>query len=180
MSLFSSGLGVAGAGAATGAAIGSFIPGIGTAIGAGVGGLIGGLTGLGTAAESSTIDKEKQKYDDLSWYDKAATTIAAKTEGLTKDVAGIFGLEDSVSSENQNLLDRLKYKTSDDFGTSLQNSGQVTGATSGPSIQGQGNFSGQGLGGEGGTEGSTLGKKPALQQEPTLDQVNYNNNNFSF
>lgn len=178
MSLFSSGLGGAGAGAATGAAIGSFIPGIGTAIGAGVGGLIGGLTGLGTAAESSTIDKEKQKYDDLSWYDKAATTIAAKTEGLTKDVAGFFGLEDSVSSENQNLLDRLKYKRSDDFATSLQNSGQVTGATSG--AQGKNNFSGQGLDGEGGTEGSTLGKKPALQQEPALDQVNYNNNNFSF
>jgi len=178
MSLFSSGLGGAAAGAATGFAIGSFVPVIGQAIGTGVGGLIGGLAGLGTAAESSTIDKEKQKYDDLSWYDKAATTIAAKTEGLTKEVAGVFGLEDYVSSENQNLLDRLKYKRSDDFGTSLQNSGQVTGATSG--AQGKNNFSGQGLGGEGGTEGSTLGKKPALQQEPALDQVNYNNNNFSF
>lgn len=178
MSWYGSELGGAAAGAATGFAIGSFVPVIGQAIGAIGGSIIGGLLGAGSGLESSTIDKEKQKYDDLSWYDKAATTVAAKTEGLTKDVAGFFGLEDYVSSDNQNLLDRLKYKRSDDFATSLQNSGQVTGATSG--AQGKNNFSGQGLGGEGGTEGSTLGKKPALQQEPALDQVNYNNNNFSF
>ena len=177
MSLFSSGLGGAGAGAATGAAIGSFIPGIGTAIGAGIGGLVGGLAGIGSSAESSRIDENK-KYDDLSWYEKVATTVAAKTEGLTDNVAGFFGLEDEVGRDNRTLLERLQYKRSDDYGTSLQTAGNVTAPTSGPTREQQNASSG--IGAMTPSTNSTLGKKPALQEEPAIDQVNYNNNNFSF
>jgi len=174
MGWFSSGLGGAGAGAATGAAIGSFIPGIGTAIGAGVGALAGGLFGGVSGAEASSVDQDKN-FKDLPWYDRVATTMAAKTEGLTKGVAGFFGLEDSVSSENENLLDRLKHERSDDSGTSFQMGGNVTGGNGGypgtETPQGAGVVSNQ---------GTSLGRALAMEEEPALEQTNYNNNNFSF
>ncbi len=95
MGWFSSGVGGAGAGAATGAAIGSIIPGIGTAIGAGVGALAGGLLGGASGAETSAIDKNKS-FRDLPWYDRVASTLAAKGEGRTRIVSGLVALDDEI------------------------------------------------------------------------------------
>lgn len=177
MGWFSSGVGGAGAGAATGAAIGSIIPGIGTAIGAGVGALAGGLLGGASGAETSAIDKNKS-FRDLPWYDRVASTLAAKGEGLTRSVAGLVGLEDEIGTENQDVLDRLKYERSDDFGTSFQSGGSISGAIGGETSMPQMG----GVGGAGATpnSGISLGKALAIEEEPALEEVNYNNNNFSF
>ena len=177
MGVLSGGLGGAGAGAATGAAIGSFVPGIGTAIGAGVGALAGGLFGGASSAEAESIDPKKN-FKDLPWYDRVAATMSAKAEGLTQGVAGFFGLEDSVGSENQDLLASLNHKPSNDFGTSFQSGGNITGGSAGgqPSAQ----MGGVGVGGESPNQGISLGRALALEDEPALQQQNYNNNNFSF
>ena len=177
MGWFSSGLGGAGAGAATGAAIGSFIPGIGTAIGAGIGGLIGGVSGGVSGAESSSIDKDKN-FKDLPWYDRAAATISAKTEGVTRGFAGFFGLEDSVGKDSQNLLDTLKHTGEDDYGSSFKMGSSVSAPSSGSPISAQNGATG--IGGSVPSKGQSLGMKYALEDEPSLDQTNYNNNNFSF
>jgi len=174
MGWFASGLGGAGAGAVTGATIGSFVPGIGTAIGAGVGALAGGLLGGASGAEASSIDKN-QKFKDMPWYDRVATTMASKTEGLTKNVAGFFGLEDSVGSENQDLLSRLQHERSDESGTSFQMGSNITGGSGGSSGTAM-NAPGTALS----NQGTSLGRALAMEEEPALDQTNYNNNNFSF
>jgi len=177
MGVLSGGLGGAGAGAATGAAIGSFIPGIGTAIGAGVGALAGGLFGGASSAEAESIDPNKN-FKDLPWYDRVAATMSVKAEGLTQGVAGFFGLEDYVGSENQDLLASLNHKRSDDFGTSFQNGGNITGGSGGSQQAPQ--MGGIGVGGESPNQGISLGRALALEDEPALQQQNYNNNNFSF
>ena len=171
------GLTGAGTGAATGAAIGSVIPGIGTAIGAGFGALAGGLLGGASGAEAKTIDPNKN-FKDLPWYDRVATTLAAKTEGLEKGVAGFFGLEDYVGTENQDLLDSLQHKRADDFGSSLQMGGNITGGAGGGAQSPQ--MGGVGVGGQTPNQGISLGKALALEEDPALEQTNYNNNNFSF
>lgn len=177
MGWFSSGVGGAGAGAATGAAIGSIVPGIGTAIGAGVGALAGGLLGGASGAEAESIDPNKN-YKDLPWYDRVATTLSAKGEGLTRDVAGFFGLEDEVGTENQDLLDRLKHERSDDFASSFNTGGSITGGSGGGAPGAQ--MGGVGAGGTSPNQGVSLGRALALEEEPALEQTNYNNNNFSF
>ena len=170
-------LGSAAGGAATGAAIGSFIPGVGTAIGAGVGGLLGGGLGLGTTAEASTIDKDKN-YKDLGFFDRASATLSAKTEGWGNDIAGIFGFEDAFGTENQDLLDRLKHERSDDAGTSFQMGGNITGGMGGETQGPQ--MGGIGAGGQAPNQGISLGRALALEEDPALEQENFNNNNFSF
>ena len=167
------GSGVAGglSGAATGAAIGSFIPGIGTAIGAGIGGVAGLLMGGGSAAEASTIDPKKS-YKELSWYDKAAATISAKTEGLERGAAGIFGLEDYVGTEKQDLLARLKHKNEDDAGTSYQVGSQITGG-------GEQQDNQAGVSGQMPSEGYSLGRRIAMEDDPALQNFN-NDQEYSF
>lgn len=170
-------LGSAAGGAATGAAIGSFIPGVGTAIGAGVGGLLGGVLGAGTTAEASTIDKNKN-YKDLGFFDRASATLSAKTEGWGNNIAGVFGFEDAFGTENEDLLARLKHGRSDDAGTSFQTGGNITGGSGGGETAPQ--MGGMGAGGQTPNQGTSLGRALALEEEPALQQENYNNNNFSF
>lgn len=177
MGVLSAGLGGAGAGAATGAAIGSFIPAIGTAFGAGLGALAGGIIGGGSAEKSEAINPQKN-FKDLSWGDRVAATLSAKAEGLTQGVAGFFGLEDAVGSENQDLLASLNHKRSDDFGTSFQTGGNITGGSAGGQTSAQ--MGGVGSGGASPNQGISLGRALALEDEPALQQKNYNNNNFSF
>jgi hypothetical protein len=171
----------AGAGAATGAAIGSVVPVVGTAIGgllgAGVGGLLGGASGAGFGAEAESIDPKKN-FKDLSWGDRVATTMASKAEGLAQGVAGFFGLEDYVGSENQDLLANLNHKRSDNFGISFQSGGNITGGSAGGQTSPQ--MGGAGVGGASPNQGISLGRALALEDEPALQQTNYNNNNFSF
>lgn len=177
MGVLSGGLGGAGAGAVTGAAIGSFVPGIGTAIGAGVGALAGGFFGGASSAKAESIDPKKN-FKDLSWGDRVAATMSAKAEGLAQGAAGFIGLEDAVGSKNQDLLASLNHKRSDDYGTSFQTGGNITGGSPGglPSAQ----MGGVGVGGESPNQGISLGRALALEDEPALQQTNYNNNNFSF
>lgn len=171
MSVWESGLTGAGAGAATGAAIGSFIPGIGTAIGAGVGGLAGLLLGGGSAAEANTIDPNKS-FKDLPWYDRAAATISAKTEGLEKGVASFFGLEDEVGSEKEDLLASLKHQRDDEAGTSYQVGSQITGAGGSQGAQ-------EGVSGQIPSAGYSLGRRIAMEDDPALKNFN-NDQEYSF
>lgn len=168
-----SGLGGALSGAATGAAIGSVIPGVGTAIGAGVGGLLGGATGAFSSNMSQELEG-KQKWKDLPWYDRLTTSIAAKTEGALSDIAGVVGLDDYVGDEDRKRLADLQYERADDAGTSFQMGGGVTGAQGGqftPQMNAGTSMPNQGF---------SLGKEIATEEEPALEQTNYNNNNFSF
>ncbi len=177
MGFIGSGLGGAGAGAATGAAIGSIIPGLGTAVGAGIGGLAGLFMGGVSGADANAIDPNKS-YKDLGFFDRASATIAAKTEGLTRDVAGFFGVEDAVGTENKDLLSRLQHERRDDAGTSFQTGGNISGGSSGGLQAPQ--MGGMGAGGQTPSQGISLGRALALEEEPALQDQNYNNNNFSF
>lgn len=175
MSRLAAGFGGAGAGAATGAAIGSFVPGIGTAFGAGAGGLMGAILGGEASKETETIDPNKD-FKNLSWGDRVASTMSAKAEGLTQGVAGLVGLEDSVGTENEDRLSALKHKSSDHAGSSFKMGGNITGGSSG----GQPSPQMGGMGGSSPNQGISLGRAVALEDEPALQQTNYNNNNFSF
>jgi hypothetical protein len=87
-------------------------------------------------------------------------------------------LEDSVGSENQDLLNSLNHKRSDDFGSSFQSGGNITGGSGGSQQSPQ--MGGVGVGGESPNQGISLGRAVALEDEAALQQTNYNNNNFSF
>lgn len=115
-------LGSIAGGAAAGAAIGSFVPVIGTAIG----GLIGGSLGAISSLDAETVDPSKQSYESLPWYDRAATTIGAKLEGVGNSAAGLLGFEDAFGTELQDAESALKYKRSDSVGSSLANSGNIS------------------------------------------------------
>lgn len=177
MSRLAAGFGGAGAGAATGAAIRSFVPGIGTAIGAGAGGLMGAILGGEASKETETIDPIKD-FKNLSWGDRVASTMSAKAEGLTQGVAGLVGLEDSVGTENEDRLSALKHKSSDHAGSSFKMGGNITGGSAGGQTSPQ--MGGAGVGGASPNQGISLGRALALEDEPALQQTNYNNNNFSF
>ena len=167
----------AGAGATTGAAIGSIIPGVGTAIGAGVGGLLGllGGAGLGGAVGGTTdsLENDKQKkWSDLGWFDKASLRI---DEGFSNIGHWITG-DDELSDAEKYIkrAKKLDEGPSADSGTSLQTGGQIYGSdTEGKEPQGQ-------QGGEQTLSGRVLGRPSAINQEASLDDVNFNNNNFSF
>ena len=118
---------------------------------------------------------EGKKYEDLPWYDRAGATLKATGEGLLEGAAGLVGLEDEVGHENQDILAGLKHDAEDDYGTSFNTGGSITGGSGGKSPQGQ---AGGAMGEP--TSGSSLGRALAVEQEPALEGQNYNNNNFNF
>ena len=136
-----------------------------------------GIPGELIGWRARSIDKSKN-YDDLPWYDRAAATIASKSESATRSIAGVVGMEDSIGTENNVILDTLKHTREDDAGSSFNTGTNVTAPSGSPSVSAQ--KGGIGVGGEVPSGGNSLGLKYALEDDPSLDQVNYNNNNFSF
>ena len=167
-------------GAAIGGAIGSVVPGAGTLIGAGIGGALGAGAGfLAGGLSSLTADniEKGKKWDDLEWYEKAAANLSASTEGIAEGVAGIVGLEDEVGHDAQDRLAQLKYKRSDDAAKSTLG-GAISGASGGGEVL---PMAGVGGGAQGASnEGTSLGRALAVEEEPALEDTNYNNNNFTF
>lgn len=172
--------GGAAGGAAIGAGIGSIIPGIGSAIGAGIGAVLGGLSG-GTVGslgggrasdlESDTSLKNK-KYSDLGFFDKAALQIDKGFSNIGKFFTGDDSLSDAEKLEN--ILKKNEKGNSADAVTSLESGGQIFGEdTEGKEPQGQ-------QGGQQNLSDRILGKPSAINQETSLDDTNFNNNNFSF
>ena len=176
------GEGAAGAatGAATGAAIGSIIPGVGTAIGAGVGAVVGGLSGgtvgslgggIASELESDQATKKK-KWSDLNWGDKAALQIDKGFSNIGKFFTGDDSLSDAEKLEN--ILKKNEEGISADAVTSFQSGGQIFGEdTEGKEPQAQ-------QGGQQNLSDLILGRPSAINQEASLDDINFNNNNFSF
>jgi len=176
------GEGAAGAttGAATGAAIGSIIPGVGTALGAGLGALLGGLSGgtVGSLGGGRASDLEsdqstkKKKWSDLDWYDKAALQIDKGFSSVGKFFTGDDSLSDAEKLEN--ILKKNEEGISADAVTSFQSGGQIFGEnTEGKDPQAQ-------QGGQQTLSDRILGRPSAINQEGSLDDTNFNNNNFSF
>lgn len=164
------------AGAATGAAIGSIIPGIGTAIGAGVGGVVGGLAGLWGGGRGSSLEEDKslktQKWDDLSWFDKASLQVDKGISNIGHWITGDDSLTDAEKLEN--ILKKNEEGVSSDAVKSLQTGGQIYGEdTEGKQPQGQ-QAEAQNL------SARVLGRPSAIKEEKSLDDTNFNNNNFSF
>ena len=163
-------------GALTGAALGSFIPVIGSAIGAGLGGIAGGIAGVfggSTASElESNQSTKKKKWSDLDWSEKAALQIDKGFSSVGKLFTGDDSLSDAEKLEN--ILKKNEKGISADAVTSFQSGGQIFGEdTEGKEPQGQ-------QGGQQNLSDRILGKPSAINQETSLDDLNFNNNNFSF
>lgn len=163
--------GGAAGGAATGAAIGSFIPGVGTALGAGFGGLAGLVLG-GHGGSLDDKDSKQKKWSELSWFDKAALKVDEVVSSIGHAITGDDSLTDAEKYEKR--AKKLDEGPSADSVTSLQTEGQIYGSdTEGKEPQGQ-------QGGEQTLSDRILGRPSAINQEASLDDVNFNNNNFSF
>jgi hypothetical protein len=164
------------AGAATGAAIGSIIPGIGTALGAGLGGLAGGIAGIFGGAKASDLESDqstkKKEWSDLDWSDKADIQMDKGFSNIGKFFTGDDSLSDAEKLEN--ILKKNEKGISADAVTSFQSGGQVFGEdTEGKEPQAQ-------QGGQQTLSDRILGRPSAINQEASLDDTNFNNNNFSF
>ncbi|MAR66772.1 MAG: hypothetical protein CL833_05920 [Crocinitomicaceae bacterium] len=164
-------------GAATGAAIGSIIPGVGTAIGAGVGGLLGllGGAGLGGAVGDTTdsLEQKKQKsWKELSTFEKASLTLDEGFSSVGQFFTGDDGPNDAEIYINR--AKKLDEGASADAVTSLQTGGEIYGTdTEGKEPQGQ-------QGGGQTLSDRILGRPAAINQDASLEDTNFNNNNFSF
>lgn len=172
------GEGAAGAatGALTGAAVGSIIPVIGSAIGAGLGGLAGGIAGIFGGSKASELESDQsmksKKYSDLGFFDKAALQIDKGLSNFGKFFTGDDSLSDAEKLEN--ILKKNEKGISADAVTSFKSGGQTFGEdTEGKEPQGQ-------QGGQQNLSDRILGKPSAINQETSLDDTNFNNNNFSF
>lgn len=164
------------AGAATGALIGSFVPVIGTAIGAGLGGLVGGIAGSWGGGRGSDLESDqsmkKKKWSDLDWSDKVALQIDKGFSEVGKIATGDDSLSDAEKLEN--ILKKNEKGISADAVTSFQAGGQNFGEdTEGKEPQAQ-------QGGQQTLSDRILGRPSAINQEGSLDDTNFNNNNFSF
>lgn len=153
---------------AAGAAMGSVIPGVGTAIGAG----IGGLVGLFAGGKGSSVEEKQKKWSDLSMFEKAGLRL---DEGFSNIGHFITGDDDRSDAEKYIAkAKKLDEGASADATTSLQTEGQIYGTdTEGKEPQGQ-------QGGQQTLSDRILGRPSAINQEASLDDTNFNNNNFSF
>ena len=117
-----------------------------------------------------------EKFEDLPWYDRVGLTLKAKGESLLEGTAGFVGLEEEVGHSNQDLLAGLKHEVEDDYGTSFDTGGSITGGSGGDTPKGQ---MGGGSMGEP-NNGYSLGRALASEKEPALEGQNFNKNNFNF
>jgi len=164
-------------GAAAGAAIGSVIPVIGTGIGALLGGLLGGTAGTTGGIVAGGMEEDpsskKRKWGDLGFFEKASLQIDKGVSNFGHMITGDDSLTDSEKLEN--ILKKNNEGASADAITSLQTGGQIYGEdTEGKQPQGQQAQPQQGL------AARVLGRPNAVSEGGSLDDVNFNNNNFSF
>jgi len=162
-------------GAALGAGIGSIIPGLGTALGAGLGALAGLITGTAGGAVASELESDKstkkKKWSDLTWAEKAALQIDKGFSDIGHMITGDKSLSDAAKLEN--ILKKNEKGASADAVTSLK-TGQIFGEDNeGKEPQAQ-------QGGQQTLSNRILGRPSAINQEASLDDTNFNNNNFSF
>lgn len=154
-------------------------------------------------------DSRYKSEGDLPWFERSLLKAGSGLEGIDKKIMGIVGLEDYAPSSITDMRDKIKtdiaqkgyssgwnwdtfwrgstpYKAYDaffndkeDLNKSLQSSLETGAGISGG---GQSNKMGDDLPGRLGAAQAqnSLGKAIAYQEEPALNDQNYNLNNFNF
>lgn len=147
-----------------------------------------------------------KSYSEIPWYQRAILKVMSTGEQIGKKAAGIVGLEDYTPEEFSNVKSKIEtelaqkgstegwdwrewwkgtlphklYDTAfgpgesdiEKYGeTSMPTGGAITGATGGMP---------QGGVGQPIESGESLGRRLAVQEEPALEENNFNYNNFSF
>lgn len=166
-----------------------------------IGSQIGSVFGMGGS--------KYKNENDLPWFERSILKAGAGLEGIDKKILGIVGLEDYAPSSFTDIQDKMKtdisqkgyssgwdwntfwhgstpYKTydsvfndKDNLDKSLPSSLEMGGGISGG---GESNKFGDDLPGRLGmsTAQNSLGKAIAYQEDPALNDQNYNLNNFNF
>ena len=131
-----------------------------------------GLPGAIVNAVSGSSDAKT--WEDTPWYDRMATTIKSKAQGVMNTPLEWMGLDDYTNTSAQDHINQLKYKPTDDAVTSFDAGlstalGEELKASKGGSSD---------MGAQ--PQQGSLGRAVALEQDPVLDQPIDNYNNFSF
>lgn len=174
----------------------------------GGGGILGAYKGSqDTSAQNPQSDYKK--WGDIPWWERGIINVGSGFEDLQKKLYGVVGAEDYAFSGFTDEKEKMKRDfslkggssgwdwntflggnqadkvikgiTGDDSGLddSLPSSLKTGSGISGGGVNSMDNLSGRlGLGGQQG--GNSLGKALAVEQDPALDDKNFNRNNFSF